>query len=128
MRTARVNAQAKINLSLQVHPGRDAHGYHELTTIFQRIDISDGVTVRLGGSSRSLDATGPALPAHGLGPVEKNLAYRAAVEYLRHAPEMPYGFAIEIVKNIPVGGGLGGGSADAAGALRALDALAATPM
>ena len=128
MRAARVNAQAKVNLALQVHPGVDADGYHRLTTLFMRVSLTDYVTVRLGGTSRSLDASGPQLPAAGLGPVEKNLAYRAAVEYLRHSPTMPQGFAIEIVKHIPVGGGMGGGSADAAGVLRILDALAPTRM
>lgn len=124
MRVARVQAQAKVNLTLQVHPGVDAAGYHRLTTLFMRVGLLDVVTVRLGGTSRSLDVTGAQLPAGGLGPVEKNLAYRAAVEYLRHAPAMPQGFAIEIVKRIPVGGGMGGGSADAAGVLRILDTLA----
>ena len=64
------------------------------------------------------------MPAGGLGPAEKNLAYRAAVAYAE-ATGWPAGFAIEIEKRIPVGGGLGGGSADAGAVLRALDALVA---
>jgi 4-diphosphocytidyl-2-C-methyl-D-erythritol kinase len=62
-----------------------------------------------------------------LGPSEKNLAYRAAVAYAERTG-WPTGFSIELTKNIPVGGGLGGGSADAGAVLRALDALAAVPL
>src|SRR5262249_54570602 len=63
----------------------------------------------------------------GLGPAEKNLAYRAAVAYAE-ATGWPHGFAIEVDKRIPVGGGLGGGSADAGAVLRALDALSPKPL
>ena len=67
------------------------------------------------------------MPRDGLGPVEKNLAFRAAVAYTE-ATGWPDGFAIEIDKRIPVGGGLGGGSADAGAVLRALDALSPNPL
>ena len=124
-RAARVLAQAKINLRLRVL-AREASGYHSIETIFQRLDWGDDVTVR-EAASRSLDCAGPSLPASGLGPVEKNLAYRAAVAYAE-ATGWPKGFAIEIEKRIPVGGGMGGGSADAGAVLRALDALAPAPL
>ncbi|MDQ3949236.1 MAG: 4-(cytidine 5'-diphospho)-2-C-methyl-D-erythritol kinase, partial [Gemmatimonadota bacterium] len=61
-----------------------------------------------------------------LGPPERNLAYRAAAAYAE-ARGWPSSFAIDVEKLIPVGGGLGGGSADAAAVLRALDALAPDP-
>jgi 4-diphosphocytidyl-2-C-methyl-D-erythritol kinase len=126
---ARVQAQAKINLSLKVLPVLDPDGYHFIGTHFQRIDLADEVRIRLAGTARSLDCSGPALPAGGLGPVEKNLAYRAAVSYLaRNGHRLPSGFAIEIEKRIPVGGGLGGGSADAGAVLRALQALSPAPL
>jgi 4-diphosphocytidyl-2-C-methyl-D-erythritol kinase len=129
MRVARVKAQAKVNLGLRVLPLIDSDGYHLLMTLFQRIDLSDDVVVRSGGTSRSLDVSGPRVPGSGLGPVEKNLAYRAAVAFVeRRGVRMPGGFAIELTKNIPVGGGLGGGSADAGAVLRALNALAPTPL
>jgi 4-diphosphocytidyl-2-C-methyl-D-erythritol kinase len=123
--TARVLAQAKINLYLRVL-AREASGYHSIETIFQRLDWGDDVTVRLA-PGRTLDVSGNSLPAEGLGPIEKNLAYRAAMAYA-DATGWPNGFAIEIDKRIPVGGGMGGGSADAGAVLRALDALSPSPL
>jgi 4-diphosphocytidyl-2-C-methyl-D-erythritol kinase len=67
------------------------------------------------------------MPGSGLGPTERNLAYRAGAAYA-DATGWPTGFAIEIDKRIPVGGGLGGGSADAGAVLRLLDALAPQPL
>lgn len=129
MRAARVAAQAKINLYLRVLTGPDPSGYHLLSTMFQRIDLADDVTVRVGGTERSLRISGPRMPAGGLGPPEKNLAFRAALAYDENSrPKFAKGFSIDITKHIPVGGGLGGGSADAGAVLRALDALAPEPM
>jgi len=122
---ARVLAQAKINLLLRVL-AQETSGYHSIETVFLRIDLADEVRVRIT-NGRSLDCAGPALPATGLGPTEKNLAYRAAVSYTE-AAGWPDGFAIELDKRIPVGGGLGGGSADAGAVLRALDALSPKPL
>jgi 4-diphosphocytidyl-2-C-methyl-D-erythritol kinase len=119
--TATVRAQAKVNLVLRVL-ARETSGYHSIETVFLRIDLADVVRVRVA-SSTSLDFAGPELPASGLGTTENNLAYRAMRAY-QQATGWPQGAAIEIEKNIPVGGGLGGGSADAGGVLRALDALA----
>ena len=119
--TARVAAQAKINLFLRIL-AREESGYHSLETLFQRIDLADDVVVRVGGAIRSLDCAGPAMPSGGLGATESNLAFRAAESYAA-ATGWPSGFQIEIEKRIPVGGGLGGGSADAGAVLRALDAL-----
>ena len=123
--SARVTAQAKINLLLRVL-GRETSGYHSIETVFLRLDLGDDVRVRIV-PGRSLDCAGPAIPALGLGPTERNLAYRAAVGYAE-ATGWPNGFAIEIDKRVPVGGGLGGGSADAGAVLRSLDALAPNPL
>ena len=120
-RTARVEAQAKINLFLRIL-SREPSGYHQLETLFQRIALADSVTVRTGGSGRSLDCRGA-----DTGPVEENLAWRAAMAFA-DAGGGPANFQIEIEKRIPVGGGLGGGSADAAAVLRALNALAERPL
>jgi 4-diphosphocytidyl-2-C-methyl-D-erythritol kinase len=121
MPEARVAAQAKVNLRLKVL-AREATGYHSIETIFARIDLADDVRVRVQGSGRSLDCKGT-----DLGPIEKNLAYRAAVAYI-DATGWPDGFSIEVTKKIPVGGGLGGGSADAGAVLRALDAMSPRPL
>jgi 4-diphosphocytidyl-2-C-methyl-D-erythritol kinase len=120
-RTARVEAQAKINLFLRIL-SREPSGYHQLETLFQRIALADAVTVCVGGAGRTLDCRGAET-----GPVEKNLAWRAAVAYAE-AGGGPASFSIEVEKRIPVGGGLGGGSADAAAVLRALNALAERPL
>jgi 4-diphosphocytidyl-2-C-methyl-D-erythritol kinase len=121
-----VLAQAKINLWLKIG-ARDSSGYHEIRTIFQRVDLADEITVRVGGHDRAISCTGPRLPAVGLGPPERNLAFRAAGAYAE-ITGWPRGLSIDIVKHIPVRGGLGGGSADAAAVLRSLDALAARPI
>lgn len=123
---AQQSANAKVNLRLRVLE-REPSGFHQLETIFLRIALADQVRVRALPAGRSLDCAGEAMPAGGFGPVEKNLAWRAALAYAE-ATGWPHGFAIEIDKRIPVGGGLGGGSADAAGVLRALDGLAPRPL
>jgi 4-diphosphocytidyl-2-C-methyl-D-erythritol kinase len=124
-RSARVLAQAKVNLLLRVL-AREASGHHAIETVFVRLDLADDVRVRIV-HDRSIDCSGPCMPAEGLGAPESNLAYRAAAAYAE-ATGWPSGFAIEIEKRIPVGGGLGGGSADAGAVLRALDALSPRPL
>lgn len=119
--TARVCAQAKINLSLRIL-AREESGFHQLETIFLRIDAGDMVTVRVGGDRRLLDAGDV-----DLGPAEHNLAMRAAAAY-HTATGWPDGVEIHLKKTIPVGAGLGGGSADAGAVLRCLDALAPRPV
>jgi 4-diphosphocytidyl-2-C-methyl-D-erythritol kinase len=119
-------AQAKVNLFLRVL-AREADGYHQLETLFCRLELGDDVAVRVNVGGRSLDCAGEALPPEGLGPVERNLAWRAAVMYAE-ATGWPNDWAIEIAKEIPVGGGLGGGSADAGAVLRCLNRLAPSPL
>jgi 4-diphosphocytidyl-2-C-methyl-D-erythritol kinase len=121
MAEARVAAQAKINLRLKVL-AREADGYHSIETIFARIDLADEVVVRIGGTGQSIDCKGA-----DLGPTERNLGFRAAMAYAG-ATGWPAAFSIEITKHIPVGGGLGGGSADAGAVLRALDAMSPRPL
>lgn len=119
-----LNAQAKVNLRLRVL-AREASGYHQLETIFLRLDLADTVRVRRA-RARSLDVIAEPGTA-SLGRVEQNLAWRAAVAY-GEAAGTSEGWAIELEKRIPVGGGLGGGSADAGAVLRALDAMSARPL
>jgi len=125
---ARVAAQAKVNLLLRVL-AREESGFHSIETVFLRLTLADDVVVRVGDQvhERSLDCGGGAVPSDGLGPTESNLAYRAACAYA-DATGWPGKFAIELTKEIPVGAGLGGGSADAGAVLRALDALSPAPL
>jgi 4-diphosphocytidyl-2-C-methyl-D-erythritol kinase len=117
-RTATIDAPAKVNLFLRILDRR-ADGYHEIETVFQLIDLADTVRVRVDPSFEgvSLTVRGP-----DLGPVEENLAYRAAVLF-RRAFGMGDGIHIELSKRIPAGGGLGGGSSDAAAVLLLLREL-----
>lgn len=125
-REARLAAQAKLNLFLRVL-AREAGGYHQLETLFCRIMLADSVTVRRTDGPRSLDVTGDGVDAGAAGPMERNLGWLAATEYAARTG-FPAGFEIGIVKRIPVGAGLGGGSADAGGVLRALNALNPNPL
>jgi len=122
---ARVAAQAKVNLRLHILAREDS-GYHQLETLFLRLALADDLLVRATDGARSLDIAGDIDPRL-LGAVERNLAWRAAVAYAS-ATGWPSGFAIELTKRIPVGGGLGGGSADAGAVLRALNAMAPSPI
>ena len=112
----RILAQAKINLYLRIL-ARETSGYHQLETLFLRLTLADEIVVRTGVAGRTVDCRGA-----DAGPMERNLAYRAALA-MRDAGG-PDTFAIEIDKRIPIGAGLGGGSADAAAVLRALNAAA----
>jgi 4-diphosphocytidyl-2-C-methyl-D-erythritol kinase len=125
-RAARVAAQAKVNLFLRVGPRR-ADGFHDILTMLQLIDLSDEIIVRVGGAGRTLHVAGPRLPNSGLGPTDRNLAFRAAVAYADRAG-WPSGFSVELNKHVPTGGGLGGGSSDAGAVLRALDTLNERPL
>ncbi len=117
----RIAAQAKLNLHLRVL-AREESGYHSLETIFHRIDLSDDITIEITARERTLDVEG-----RETGPTESNLAWRAACAFSEHTG-WPSGFRIELTKRIPVGAGLGGGSADAAAVLRALNSISPEPM
>lgn len=126
MNAARVLAQAKVNLFLRVL-ARETTGFHQVETLFCRIGLADEIVVRVTPGNRSIRCVGDCLPPDGLGPEEGNLAWRAAAAYAEVAG-WPDGFAIDVDKRIPVGGGLGGGSADAGAVLRALNALNPSPL
>jgi 4-diphosphocytidyl-2-C-methyl-D-erythritol kinase len=109
-------APAKLNLMLRV-VGRRPDGYHELQTVFQLLDRSDRLWLRPRGDGRLLRLEGAA----GV-PPELDLTLRAA-ELLRGCADCPQGADIRVQKRLPVGGGLGGGSSDAATVLVALNRL-----
>jgi 4-diphosphocytidyl-2-C-methyl-D-erythritol kinase len=109
-------APAKINLFLHV-VGRRADGYHELQTVFRLLDFGDEIALRVRPDGQVVRHAGlPGLPP------EQDLVVRAA-RALQQASGTPLGADIAVDKRIPAGGGLGGGSSDAATVLRALDHL-----
>ena len=109
-------APAKLNLFLHV-TGRRPDGYHELQTLFQLVDLCDtlAIEVREDGCIERVGGL-PDVPA------EQDLAVRAA-RALQAATGTRLGASLRVIKRIPVGGGLGGGSSDAATALLALNHL-----
>lgn len=110
--TRTYHAPAKINLWLRVFAA-DASGYHPLDTLFCAVDLHDTLAI---GAGQGIEL---AVSGADLGPIESNLAFRAAQEYF-HAIGATPGISIHLHKNIPAGAGLGGGSSDAAAVLRAL--------
>lgn len=113
-----VRAPAKVNLELRVG-APDESGYHPLSTVFHAVDLVDDVTVR-PARKWSVTTTGPYADRVPTG--EDNLVVRAA-KLLADRVGLQEKLAIEIVKAIPVAGGMAGGSADGAAALMAADAL-----
>lgn len=116
-----VRVPAKVNLQLSVGP-KEADGYHGIVTVFQSISLYDDVTVSRGevGAGITLEIKGD--HTHGVPVDNSNLSARAA--YLMcEKYDLPTDLKIEIVKSIPVAGGLAGGSADAAATILALDVL-----
>ena len=109
-------APAKLNLFLHV-TGRRPDGYHELQTLFQLIDLRDTVSLSVTDDGRIERPAGPA----GVDP-DSDLTVRAA-KALQAATGCRAGASIRIAKRIPMGGGLGGGSSDAATVLLALNHL-----
>jgi 4-diphosphocytidyl-2-C-methyl-D-erythritol kinase len=122
--TVVARAPAKVNVHLAIGPLRE-DGYHDLQTVFLAVSLFDTVTVRSGdGLSLTVSGEGAQAPA-GADRVptdRRNLVWRAAVLLAEHAGVKAHA-AIDIAKSIPTAAGLAGGSADAAAALVALDAL-----
>jgi len=114
-----VRAHAKINLELRVTATRP-DGFHELETVFQSIELHDTLRCERCEGPFRIACDAPGVPA---GPA--NLVWRAAAALWRHLGRdgEPAGALVTIEKGIPVEGGLGGGSADAAAALVGLAGL-----
>ena len=116
MTTLYEGAFAKVNLTLDVL-GKRADGYHDLQSVMQTVSIRDDVEIDVGtGTPWRLLCSVEGIPTD-----EKNLAWKAAKIYCDAMGKDPEGLEIRIVKRIPAGAGLGGGSADAAAVLRALN-------
>jgi 4-diphosphocytidyl-2-C-methyl-D-erythritol kinase len=108
------NAPAKINLFLRI-TGRRKDGYHELDSIFIPLTLCDRVQIELRPSAtRSVTVR---CDADNLPNDQRNLAYRAAVDFLE-AFQVDGQIMIDLKKRIPVGAGMGGGSSDAGAVLR----------
>jgi len=112
---------AKVNLQLSVGP-LGADGYHEVTSVFQAISLFDDVTVAtaLPGTGITISITGDT--AHGVPTDSSNLAIKAA-QLMAKTYDLPPDLIIKLKKEIPVAGGMAGGSADAAGVIVGLDSL-----
>lgn len=124
-RTVRVKAPGKINVALDVGPLR-SDGYHSVASVYLAVSLYEevaatstetpGITVSISADS-TLDLDGVDIPLDN-----RNLAYRAAA-IMADVSERATGVHLEITKRVPVAGGMGGGSADAAATLLACDAL-----
>jgi 4-diphosphocytidyl-2-C-methyl-D-erythritol kinase len=115
-----VAAPAKVNLFLRVL-AREESGYHQLETLYSAVDLCDEILLHRKERGVSVEVVGPSV-----GPDEENLAYRAA-DALLEAAGFTMGVHVHLIKNIPVGAGLGGGSSDAGATLRALNTLLGEP-
>jgi 4-diphosphocytidyl-2-C-methyl-D-erythritol kinase len=116
MTTLRGEAFAKTNLVLKVI-GRREDGYHEIDTVFQTIDLTDVLEASAAPAGIELTCSNPAIPAG-----EDNLVHRAATAW-RDRFGVQEGARLRLTKRIPAGGGLGGGSSDAAVTLALLSRL-----
>lgn len=116
MTTVYEGAFAKLNLTLDVL-GKRPDGYHDLKSVMQTISIRDDIQIDIDtGEPWKLICTKEGIPTD-----ERNLAWKAAKAFYEATGKQTDGLTIHITKRIPVEAGLGGGSADAAAVLRALN-------
>lgn len=118
-------AYAKINLHLEVL-GKRADGYHELDSVMQTVSLADMVRVKVikdGKGEIRLGCSLSYIPTD-----ERNIAWKVAKAYLLETGNQAHSLEMYIEKHIPVAAGLGGGSADGAAVLRALNRLYDYPL
>jgi len=112
-----INSYAKLNLYLEVLNQRK-DGYHNITTLFERIDLADKIILRSRPDKIiKISSNSKQIPND-----QSNLAYRAA-RILQESLHLEKGVEIRIIKKIPVGSGMGGGSSNAASTLLGLNKL-----
>lgn len=117
MREITLEAYGKINLALYVGEKRQ-DGYHELSSVMQSVDLYDLVTVKKNDSGKvTLGSNSDEIPHD-----EKNIAAKAAL-LMKEAFSLSSGYDIFIEKNIPIGGGMAGGSTNAAAVMKAIAKL-----
>ena len=107
MKQLRLNAYAKINLTLDVLGDRP-DGYHDIATVLHTVELHDSIILREDGEGIMLRCASQDVP-----PETQNIVHRAA-HLLRETFQISRGIEIELTKRIPVASGLGGGSSDAA--------------
>ena len=123
MTTVYEGAFAKLNLTLDVL-GKRADGYHDIQSVMQAISLRDDIRIDLDtGEDWKLSCTDETIPCD-----ETNLAWKAARIFLDTTGRQVNGLRIHITKRIPSQAGLGGGSADAAAVLRALNKHFGNPL
>lgn len=117
------SAYAKLNLYLDVI-GKREDGYHNIESVMQAVTLRDDMEILLGtGEAWVVDSDRPEVPKN-----ENNLCWKAAKLFFDTIGVDPEGLTIHILKRIPMEAGLGGGSADAAAVLRALDVHYGKPL
>ncbi len=121
MESITLSAHAKINLTLSI-TGKREDGYHTLESVMQEISLADTVKVETIPCGIAIFCNRPGIPTD-----EKNLCYKAAKLYFDAAERMG-GVKIDLIKCIPDGAGMGGGSSDAAAVLKALHQLYPAPV
>jgi len=120
LREISVFAPAKVNLHLAVHERRK-DGFHDLESLFLALNFGDSLNFRVISEVSSIDIDMEAVP------LQENIIYKA-VKLFQDKTGFCTGLKIEVDKRIPLGGGLGGGSSDAAATLLALNKLAGSPL
>ena len=117
----RLNSPAKVNLYLKILRKRP-DGYHEIESVMTKIGLCDKIALRLAARGIKISCSHPDVPLDAA-----NLAYQAAERFFRKTRRNE-GVEIFIEKKIPVAGGLGGGSSNAAAVLLGLNSLARAPL
>lgn len=118
MKETSERAYAKLNISLDV-VGKRPDGYHDMVMVMQSVSLCDELNIRLNDSGELRAAC----DLHFIPCDERNLAVRAAQQFLEAAGDTGRGVEINVKKRIPVGAGMAGGSADAAAVLRGMNLL-----
>ncbi|MBI4227783.1 MAG: 4-(cytidine 5'-diphospho)-2-C-methyl-D-erythritol kinase [Candidatus Omnitrophica bacterium] len=119
--TLTLHPPAKLNLYLAVL-GRRPDGYHTLKTLYERLDVADELRLTRRPAGVTLTCSDPSIPTD-----DRNLVVRAAQLFFQ-ATALRGGVEAALTKRIPVAGGLGGGSSDAASTLLGLNALCDAPL
>ena len=115
------NAFAKINLFLKVLSSRE-DGYHQISTLFERINLSDSISIEINKKSTIITCDNPKVPTG-----EGSLLMET-VKAFNRATEKETGFDISVGKKIPIAAGLGGGSSDAAAILNGMNEITGKPL